>query len=215
MAKESIASVLHRIDNSISGAKKSPEILSKLSVFGYTPEKIKKGNDLLDVAKQKTVGQVDGYGDQYAASDELNKKFSLTYDNYMVTTKIVRIAFKGRPDMLARLRATGKRHRSLSGWLNDARIMYWNILDNQEAVDTLANFGYSVEKITAERDAVEEVQDLQAVRLSEKGEAQQGTVDRDKAIDELCDWYSDFRAVARIALYDSPQLLEALGIVKK
>jgi hypothetical protein len=32
------------------------------------------------------------------------------------------------------------------------------------------------------------------------GGAQQSTQDRDRAFDELCDWFSDFRAIARVAL---------------
>jgi hypothetical protein len=62
---------------------------------------------------------------------------------------------------------------------------------------------------------VEEVENLHIKQLSEKSAAQQATQKRDEAFDELCDWYSDFRGIARIALYDDPQLLEALGIVKK
>ncbi|MDR1583443.1 MAG: hypothetical protein LBS55_09360, partial [Prevotellaceae bacterium] len=46
-------------------------------------------------------------------------------------------------------------------------------------------------------------------QLSEKGKAQQSTIERDKAFDELCKWFSSFRAIARIALHDKPQLLEA------
>jgi hypothetical protein len=61
---------------------------------------------------------------------------------------------------------------------------------------------------------VNEVENLHSKQLSEKGEAQQSTIERDKAFDELCKWYSSFRAIARIALYEKPQLLEALGIVK-
>jgi hypothetical protein len=47
------------------------------------------------------------------------------------------------------------------------------------------------------------------------GEAQDATLRRDRAADALQEWYSDFIAIARIALEDNPQYLEMLGIVKK
>jgi hypothetical protein len=215
MPKESIAAKLHSIENGILGTENSPEIQDRMTAFGYAPAKIAQGKTLLEKAKRHVAAQVGGYGDQYAASDEVNRSWSAAYSNYMVTVKVVRIAFKGHPDKLVKFRATGQRNRSLSGWLNNARIMYDNILDSPDALAVMANYGYSVEKFIAERDAVEQVEDLHSKRLAEKGEAQQGTVERDKAIDELCNWYSDFRAIARIALYDSPQLLETLGIVRK
>jgi hypothetical protein len=215
MPKESIAAKLHSIENGILGVEKSPEIQDRMTAFGYAPVKIAQGKSLLENVKRLVASQVGGYGDQYAASDEVNKFWSISYNKYMVTIKVIRIAFKGQPDKLAKFKAIGQRNRSLSGWLNDARIMYANILNTPEALDVMTEYGYSFEKLVAERDLVEQVEDLHSKRLAEKSEAQQGTVERDKAIDELCNWYSDFRAIARIALYDSPQLLEALGITKK
>jgi hypothetical protein len=215
MPKESIAAKLHSIENGILGVANSPEVQYRMTAFGYTPDKIEHGKNLLENVKRHVALQVGGYGDQYAASDEVNKFWSIAYSKYIVTIKVIRIAFKGQPDKLVKFRATGRRNRSLSGWLNDARIMYANILDTPEVMDIMANYGYSFEKLAAERNDVEQVEILHSKRLAEKGEAQQGTVERDKALDELCDWYSDFRAIARIALYDSPQLLETLGIIKK
>jgi hypothetical protein len=52
------------------------------------------------------------------------------------------------------------------------------------------------------------------VQLKEKGEAQAATEARDKALDNLQEWMSDYIAVARIALEDEPQLMEMLGIGK-
>jgi hypothetical protein len=47
--------------------------------------------------------------------------------------------------------------------------------------------------------------------LREKGESQDATQLKDKAFANLDDWMSEFYAVAKIALEDSPQLLESLG----
>lgn len=46
----------------------------------------------------------------------------------------------------------------------------------------------------------------------EKGEAQEATQKRDAAIAALDEWLGDFRVVARIALEDIPQLMEALKL---
>jgi hypothetical protein len=210
--KRDIATKLHSIENGILGASNSPEIQEKLIPFGYSPEKIAQGITLLNKAKHLTAAQVGNYGDQYSATDEVDRVWEEKYSMYMVTVKVTRVAFKDRPDLLVKFRVTGRRSRSLSGWLNNARIMYANILDTPEALSILAQFGYTSEKLSAERDAVEQVEALHSKRLAEKSEAQQGTVERDKALDELCNWFSDFRAIARIALYDAPQQLEALGI---
>jgi len=46
----------------------------------------------------------------------------------------------------------------------------------------------------------------------ERGEAQDATKQRDAAIAALETWLADFKVVARIALQDTPQLLEALNL---
>jgi hypothetical protein len=215
MPRESIAVKLHNIENGILGVQNSAEIQVKMTAFGYTPEKIEQGIALLNNANRLTALQVGNYGDQYLATDEVDKRGMEGYAKYMVTVKVARVAFKDRPDMLAKFKVTGPRNRSLSGWINDARIMYVNILETPEALDRLAQYGYSDGRLAQELAEVNDVELLHSKRLAEKSEAQLTTVERDKAIDELCNWYSDFRAIARIALYDAPQLLEALGIVKK
>jgi hypothetical protein len=88
-------------------------------------------------------------------------------------------------------------------------------LNSPESLEVMAQYGYTVEKLNGEFQDVKEVERLHTVQLKEKGQAQQSTAERDEAFDTLCRWYSKFRAIARIALYEKPQLLEALGIVKK
>lgn len=43
-------------------------------------------------------------------------------------------------------------------------------------------------------------------------ESHDGTVTKDSALIDMKEWLDEFYATARIALYDHPQLLEALGL---
>jgi hypothetical protein len=209
----SIAAKLHNIENAVSGARNNPEILERMSKYGYTAERIAKGEQLLTVARQSVAFHAEEYSDQYVATGELGKSWSGAYADYMVTLKVVRVAFRKQPGKLQEFNATGRRNRSLSGWLNDARVLYAN-LQTPEALNEMSAYGYTAERLQREQQKVEDVAALYVKRLGETGEARQSTKDRDKIIDDLY-WYTDFRAIARIALYDKPQLLEALGIVKK
>jgi hypothetical protein len=175
---------------------------------------MEEGKGLLNKVMRLTSTQVEERSDQFIATGELGKFRITAYSDYMVTLKVVRVAFVGQPELLQRFNATGKRNKSLSGWLRDARIFYTNLLNSPDALTVIAGFGYSVERLERELQAVNEVENLHSKQLGEKSGAQQATLERDQAFDELCKWYSSFRAIARIALYHKPQLLEALGIVK-
>jgi hypothetical protein len=210
-----IAEKLLSINESISGAESNPEIQESLNAFGYTPERLNEGRVLLNRVTGLMTTQVEEYSDKYIASDEFSKFWRRTYGNYMITLKVVRVAFTGETEMLQRFNATGKRNRSLSGWLRDAKILYTNLLNSTAALEVIAQYGYTVERLNSEFWDVTEVERFHTKQLGEKGIAQQSTVERDEAFDAVCKWYSKFRAIARIALYDKPQLLESLGISSK
>lgn len=215
MNGKAIAKKLHEVQNGISGVMNHPEIKEMMNAFGYTDARMAEGQTLLDEAKRLMSLQVENYGGQYAATEQTSKEFEAAYADYMVVMKVIRVAFKGDLNALTGFRATGARSKSLSGWLREARIMYTNLLANAEALAVMARFGIQAERLQQELQQVNEVEALYSKQLEKKGEAQQSTVERDKALDALSNWYSDFRAIARIALYEKPQLLEALGIVKR
>jgi hypothetical protein len=203
------------MENGISGVQNNPEIQERMSRYGYTPERVAEGQVKLGNVKRLTASHAEEYSEQFVATGKLGKSWANTYGKYMITLKVVRVAFHREPGKLQDFHATGKRHRSLSGWLNDARILYTNLQETPGALETMMQYGYTDKRLQEEQQQVEEVAQLHSLQLEETGAAQQSTQDRDRAFDELCDWYSDFRAIARVALYDKPQLLEGLGIVKK
>jgi hypothetical protein len=212
---QSLAAKLHSIENGISGVQNNPEIQGLMTSYGYTPERVAEGQVKLANVNKLTAFNVEEYSDQYVATGKQKRSLTDVYGKYMITLKVVRVAFHRETGKLQDFRATGERHRSLSGWLSDARILYTNLQQTPGALETMALYGYTAERLQEEQQQVEEIAQLHSKQLEEKGGAQQSTKDRDHALDELCNWYSDFRAIARVALYDKPQLLESLGIVKK
>jgi N-acetyl-anhydromuramyl-L-alanine amidase AmpD len=212
---QSFAARLHNMENGILGVQNNPEIQKRMSQYGYTPERVAEGLLKLTNVKRLTALHVEGYSDRFVATDKFGKAWKDIYAKYMITLKVVRVAFHREPGKLQDFRAIGIRHRSLSGWLNDARILYTNLQETPGALETMMQYGYTVKRLQEEQQQVEEVAQLHSQQLEETGAAQQSTQDRDQAFDDLCDWFSDFRAIARVALYDKPQLLEGMGIVKK
>ncbi len=216
MTGKIIAQKLHSMENGIMGALNSPQIIERMIPYGYTPERIQsEGRALWDKANELAIYHSKKYGEQFESTAQSQLLLEKAYQNYIVTLKIVRIAFKDNVELLKGLDATGKRSRSYSGWLKNSRVFYTNLLSNPAALDRLIMFNVTADRLTNELDEVNCFEELYTQELAGKADAQQSTVDRDQAFDELCNWYSDFRAIARIALYDKPQLLEAMGIVKR
>jgi hypothetical protein len=215
MTGKIIAQKMHQMQNGLSGAKNHPEISKMLSQYGYDGDKIAEGQAKLDLVKELIDNHVNLYGDQYGATDLTSKTQEKAYADYMIMVKVIRVAFKGDVNALKSYLATGRRSRSISGWLREAMVLYNNLLKNPQHLEILKKYGIDEDRIKEGAQQVKEISNLYSNQLEKKGDAQQATVERDKAFDEITNWYSDFRAIARIALYEKPQLLEVLGIVKK
>jgi hypothetical protein len=68
--------------------------------------------------------------------------------------------------------------------------------------------------LTAGKAAFENLQALRRAQQKETSEAQRATRDRDAVYDDLHEWVTEFRATMKIVLRESPELMEALGIVQ-
>jgi len=198
------------IDNAIS----DEEINGLLAGFGYNSEKLSSGKALYDSAQLLNQQQKTDYGDQFAATEELNQEYEEANKEYMRQVKVARVALKNDYAAFLKLGLEGQRKRTLSSWLVQARQFYNNALADTVVLEKLAVFGITQEKLQAAKQAIDDVEAANARQKKEKGEAQQATKSRDSAMDNLDDWISDFIAISRIALEDKPQLLEKMGVVE-
>jgi len=169
----------------------------------------------LETASELNIRQTKEYGDQYQATQELEGKRDNAGNDYMRLVKIARIALADEHGAWQSLGLNGRRKESTSGWLAQCRQFYVNLKGNSGWMEKMAAYGISDEKLAAAEALLQLVEEAYNIQKTEMGEAQQATLLRDEAVDALQAWYSDFIAIARIALEDKPQYLEMLGIVEK
>lgn len=198
------------IDNALTDA----EIQAAMSEFGYDAARINAGKSLYDAAAQLHQKQKSEYGEQFAATQELQQKWDEATKTYMKQVKVARVALQSDYGAYLKLGLAGNRKRTLSGWLVQARQFYSNALADADVMAKLALFGMTQAKLEAAQTLVDAVEAANAAQKKEIGEAQQATADRDNALDSLEDWLGDFIAIARIALEEKPQLLEKMGVVE-
>ncbi len=214
-AKKNLTTTMALIGQGINGAMANPDIMNRLKAFGYTEEKMNTGKTLFDEMQLEIITHQKEYGEQYSAYEVVESLLETQQKDYKQMRDLCRIGLKNKEGALHSLRATGSRKRSISGFIENARILYANLLQQPEYLKTMSTFGITIEKLTTALDGIQQLETAYQNLLKERGEAQDSTIKRDKIFDSLYDWYSDFRAVARIALADNPQLMESLGVVVK
>ncbi len=197
----------------ISNSLKAPSVSESLTKFGYDPEKLNQGKILLNEVESLIARQKREYGDQYNATDAMYKNYEEGRSLYMQHVKLARLALKKDPALGKSLQLQGERKKTISDWLTQARIFYENALNQDEVIEALNRFGIDKFALERGRELVDKVAKAMAEQRKEMGDAQSSTSAKYQAMNALNEWVSELKAVARIALQDDPQQLEALGII--
>ncbi len=209
----SIAQQLLDAELAINNTLASPTILAAVGTYGYTAIRMQTAKTLFQEALELTEKQKKEYGDQYEATAGVQRAWDEAAVAYAASLKIARIAFRGNNAARNALGLEGIRKQSLSGWLSEARRFYNNMLRDAELMAAMETFNYTEAKFEAEAALVEAVAAASELQHRERGVAQETTKLRDEKLDALMQWLADFKAIAEIALADSPQQLEQLGWV--
>ena len=96
-------------------------------------------------------------------------------------------------------------------WLETVKKFYAVASADSDIQSKLVRLKITTEELNGTIELITNLELARAEYLREKGESQDATKLKDKAFGEIDDWMSEFYAVAKIALEDSPQLLESLG----
>jgi hypothetical protein len=215
MKNNTIDATLLNARVAIENAQQDANVSAALSTFGYGAEKISEGLQLLTTAETLHQQQKQEYGEQFAATDTLDIALNTADKNYMRYVKLSRVILKNDRGAWQALQLAGRRQRTYSGWIKQAKVYYTNAMDDGAIKSKLATLNIGVPQLKSGLKEVEKVEKLLSTQMREKGEAQNATVQRDEALEALMEYISDFNSVAKIALENDPQYLEALGIVAR
>jgi hypothetical protein len=209
--KTSIADRLLAAQVAIDAVLAEATLQAALTPFGYDAAVMTAARGLYEQAEGQTAAQQAEYGDQYAATQAVEAAITAAYTAYMRSLQLARVAFKNNLKGQTALGLNGRRKESLSGWLGQAETLYQGLAADPSLLAEMAKFGYDLAKVQAEAGLVAAVRAANVGQEREKGEAQAATKARDALLAVLDEWLADFKAVAQVALADSPQQLEMLG----
>jgi hypothetical protein len=213
--KNKTADFLMSAKTMIENALSDNDVKTALAKYGYDEARLQAGKALYDQALELDLAQKRETGEKEAATAEFNELWAQVDQQYMKTLKVARIILKNlyKADQAAML--YGVRKQSFNGWQEQAVSFYANILNDPDLSAAMAGFGYPEDRLKAEYEMVQEVIAKNLRQKKEKGESEQATRFRDQKLDELADFVSDLRGIAKVALADTPDYLEKLGILAR
>ncbi len=209
--KQSLSRQIASAQTAIYNALEHNEIQKKLGQYGFTLKRLQEGNGLLNNAIMLHKGKNDRYGEKQQLSSQLKEEIKAVKEKFKDHVGTVKLAFRHDPATLATFQiaqiATQQEDWQLQAdYFYGKAAAYAQVLEGyQLPASELAQNQAGVAVLIAMRNR----------RMQKKGEAEEATRLRDESMRALNGWMVAFRAIARVALKDSPQLLEALGIMVK
>lgn len=191
-----------------------PIIKTMIEPFGYTTEKLDQGKSLFGEVETLAEAQRVEYAEQYTASSLFIEKRQEAEDKITALRKFSKYAFRTMPDAINTLNLSNRLPLAFPDWLQAVKYFYERLQEHPEWITILAPFGITPEMVSENLAAMSELKTLQENRQRETGDAQRATKERDLKFEELRNWYSELRNLAKIIFEnEDAQYLEKLGIL--
>lgn len=209
MKYNSITDVFAQAKTYLQNANAQPDVLKSLGQHGFSPRRMQEGDTLLNNAVLLHTQKVQKYGEKSSIAAQLKENTQQARETFLDHVAIVKFAFRKDPITLAQFNVEKVSHR-INSWPMQANYFYAKA---GEHIAQLSQHGLTAEELAQGQAMVEAVTLARNQRILSKGEAEETTRLRDMSVKALKAWMSEFRTVAKLALKESPQLLESLGIM--
>ncbi len=191
-----------------------PEIFEIMKTVGYTEEKINEMISKLTHLEDLQQAQTKEYAEQYAETEKFDAKHAEIDAVFTKDRGLLKIFFKGIVHAQSILKLDEAKPKAFIAWQDMATNFYAQLEAAPELLSKSATIGITSESVTAQKQALKDLQVLKESQRKETAEAQAATDARDRAFDELYPLYSEYIQYAKVLLADN-QTLEAIGVKVK
>jgi len=197
----------------LTNAEAQPEIASTIATYGYTTEVIAEGKSLLEETLTAYNFNKKENNETREARADFDEKCLQMNNTYSKHRKLARVVFRNDILNWQKLELKGRVPKSYVNWLASLKIFYSEIVADENIQTKLSRLKFTKEEAENCLVAITDIENTRTTYLREIGESQEATQSKDAAFANLDSWMQDFYAVAKIAMEDKPQLLEAIGIL--
>jgi hypothetical protein len=213
MGNLSFAKTVQQVRMAIENSLEDSFIMKNILPYGYTEGKLREGLELVEEVGRLHHEQEKARAmkkDATRKKDALGREAEKTLSRFV---KIARIVFEKEPGILLQLATPGKRRRYFSVWLEKGKIFYMSVLSLEGVVEGFRDYGVMREELEAGRDRLLELENQVSLQYSCDGDMQVASEEKMKVFYRLKRWWGEYRKISRIALKNSPQMLEKFGLV--
>lgn len=197
----------------LENVQNQPEISTIMTEFGYDNETLSIGQSLFTETRQAfdtNQTEDDETTAAYSAFTATKNQLAATYALHRKKAKVI---FRNDALSADKLKITGSMPQAYVKWLETVKKFYSVALADSDLQAKLVRLKITADGLNAANTLITALETERSEYLKEKGESQDATKAKDASFARLDDWMSEFYSVAKIALEDKPQLIEALSLL--
>ena len=201
-----------RLATALANALRSPKILEALAQHGIDELQIKRMQTQVGDIKHLDHQYHDATAEGKVATQALHAVREQAQQLYSRHVLLSRVALEDQPGLQEKMQLNGPRKKRWGEWMSQASNFYRHAVSVKE---TLASFNIPTKELSEMQKLLDRITELQDLQIQLKGHVQVVSEQRKVAYATLKKSISRFFQIAKIALDEEPQQLEALGLVVK
>lgn len=199
----------------LNNAKSDPTISDPLNQIGVSAEVLEEGKSLHNLANKAYKAAYAAKKKRIEAYKVYSKKSEAFIDQFMIDRKKAKIVFLSDQLAQAKLEMNRPYQKNRLRQFDMSKTFFTVLSENPDLLEPLTKLGLRAEDVTARLEVISEIEKARENYMLEKGISQNATNVKNKAMNTLSKWMTQFFSISRNAFKAEPQMMEAFGFVVK